>query len=194
MSVTPVIAATRHYEDLRRGRDGRQCIARRERRHCLGRVPRDHGRFRQRQEHAHAHHRLPRRADRGPVFPRRCGGREPRLVRARCGAQPQDRLRVPELQPHSPHDRDRECRTTVGLCGREEGRAPRTRAPRVARGGRVGRSSRPCAESTLRWATTTRRGRAGDGHEPFDHSRRRTHWRTRQRIDERHARSLRRPA
>ena len=40
----------------------------------------------------------------------------------------------------------------------------------------------------------TRRRCAGDGHEPFDHSRRRTHRRTRQRIDERHARSLRCPA
>ena len=103
------------------------------------------GAFGQRQEHADAHHRLPRRPDRGPVLPRRCRRREPRRVRARCRAQPQDRLRVPELQPHSPHDRDRERRASVGLCGRQEGRTPRTRVRRA-----WNRSGWPIVSSTPR--------------------------------------------
>ena len=65
MIATPGHRAARRHQDLRRGRRRGARAARRESRHRAGRLRRDHGRVGQRQEHADAHHRLPRRRHAG---------------------------------------------------------------------------------------------------------------------------------
>ena len=99
------------------------------------RVRRDHGQLGQRQEHADEHPRLPRRADRRALPARRRRRPRHRRGRPRRPAQPQDRLRLPELQPRR---RARRALANVELplayAGLRARRAPqRARSPRSPR-------------------------------------------------------------
>ena len=67
-----------------------------------------------RQEHADAHHRLSRRRHVRSLRARRPRRVAARRLRALGRAEPQDRVRLPELQPHSAHLRVRERRAPDG--------------------------------------------------------------------------------
>ena len=152
----------------RRGaRAGRRLAAHRPRR-----VRGHHGQLGERQEHAHAHPRLPRRPDRRALPARR--RRRPRHPRGRPrrSAQPQDRLRLSELQPGGAHDRAGQRRAAPGLRRPRAPRAPR-RARRRARRGGHGRPPAPSPLRALRRPAAARRGRAGDRHRPRHRARRR---------------------
>ena len=121
-----------HHQDVRRGGDRG---ARRRRGEPGGRPRRlrgDHGRLRLRQVHPDEHHRLPRRAVDGGLPAgrhRRPASRRPSAVQ---DPQPQDRLRLPELQPDRAHQRAAQRRAAAGV---RRGGVPG--AP-VAGAGRVG--------------------------------------------------------
>ena len=98
--------------------DGRHHRARAARRHLHGRARRtggDHGAVRFGQEHADEHPRLPRQADERQLQDR--GGRcQPHERFAAClGPQPQDRFRLPVVQPPAEADGVGECRITDAL-------------------------------------------------------------------------------
>ncbi len=93
-----------------------------------------------RQVDADEHHRLPRRRHRGPLPARRDRRTTPRRTPALPGPQPEDRLRLPELQPDRADYCAAERRAAAGLCRRPLHRADAS-APRRALG-RVGLSDR----------------------------------------------------
>ena len=94
----------------------------------------DHGQLGQRQEHADEHPRLPGPADRRPLPDRRRRRPRHRRRRPRRPSQPQDRVRLPELQPRGSHERPRQRRAAARLRRRDRHdpprSVPRTRWPR----------------------------------------------------------------
>ena len=119
--------------------------ARREPRRRARRVRGGHRTVGLRQVDAHAHPRLPRSADERAVLPRRQGRLADVEGRARGRPQPEDRLRVPGLQPAVAHDGARQRRAAAALQRRredEDGRA----AP--ARDGGARRPSASASAST----------------------------------------------
>ena len=81
-----------------------------------------------------------------------------RRDRARLRAQPEDRLRVPELQPHPSYVRSRQRRAAADVRGTEAGGATAQRVAR-ARGRGPLRPGRPLALGALRRpAAASRRG------------------------------------
>ena len=116
----------------RRLRAGRRVAA-----HPARGLRRDHGQLRQRQDDADEHPRLPGRAHGRPLPARRRRRPRHRRGRPRRPAQPQDRLRLPELQPRAPHDRAGQRRAAAGVRRPAPRRAPapRGRRARVRRHG-----------------------------------------------------------
>ena len=88
------------------------------------------------------------------------------------GPQPDDRLRLPVVQPAAADDRARQRRDAAALPGRVAPRARRAREGR-ARAARHGRSPRPRADRAVRRPAAARRGRPGARHGARAHPRRR---------------------
>ncbi|CAA9433004.1 MAG: ABC-type antimicrobial peptide transport system, ATPase component, partial [uncultured Phycisphaerae bacterium] len=169
-----------HPQDLPRRRDRRA----RAQGHLAGRGPRRargaDGGERVGQEHADEHPRVPRPPDQRRVLARRAGDQRHVQGPARDGPQPQDRLRVPELQPARPHDRARQRRDAAGLHDRRlraRGQAPRGRA---ARARRPRRPDGPPPVAALRRPAAARRDRPGADQPPAAAVRRRAHRQPRQ--------------
>ena len=182
----------RRLEDLRARHHRGPRAARRHAADRARRLRGDHGQLRERQEHADEHPRLPGPADQRPLPDRR--RRHPRHGRGRPRgpAQPQDRVRLPELQPGRPHERARERRTTAGLRRRRPSRPPPSR-PAGARRGRDGEAASPPAVRALGRPAAARRGRACARHQPDDDPRRRAHRQPRLALDRGGPADLRRP-
>ena len=125
---------------------------------------------------ADEHPRLPRPAHRRAAT---CstGAEVARLVAQRAGrvAQPDPRLRVPELQPARAHQRARERGAAARLRGRARARSGSARAPRGARARGPGRAAGPPPEPALRRPAAARGHRARAGERAAAHPRRRAH-------------------
>ena len=107
------------------------------------------------QEHDDEHPRLPRPADRRALPPRRHARRGARRRRARAAPEPDDRLRLPVVQPAAADDRARQRRDAAALPGRlgRRERAARADARRSsgsasATGSTTSRPSCPAASSS----------------------------------------------
>ena len=92
-------------QGLSDGRPDRPRAARRHAHHRAGRVRGGDGPLGLREVHLHEPARLPGRAHRGPLPPGRPGRRRAGRLRARPRPQPEDRLRLPGLQPAGPDER-----------------------------------------------------------------------------------------
>ena len=191
MIGTPVIVLRDLTKVYGAGDDDRARAPRRQPRHRGGRVRRDHGRVGKREEHADAHHRLPRRRHGGSLPARRRRRRHPRLrTRCRCcatarsasssRASTSSRVRRPS--------RTSSCRWSTPTSRRPSGRERAMAA--LAAVGLDGRAD-AMPEPALGRPTATGRDRPGDRHRSRDHPRRRAHRRARQRVDRRGARPLR---
>ena len=97
-------------------------------------------------------------ADRGQVHPQRQVGRGPAAVRARAGAQPRDRVHLPELQSDRRPQRLRERRAAAHLPRHEVGGAQGARDG-GAREGRHGAPRQAPPEPALRRSAAARRRR-----------------------------------
>ncbi len=128
-----------------------------------------------RQVDVDAHPRLPRSADQRAVHPRRQGRLADVEGRARAGAQPENRLRLPGLQPAVAHDRARQRRAAAPLQRRREDEDGRTSQARD--GGAHRRRSRRAVPSLSEPAVgrpaAARRDRARADQRAVDHPRRR---------------------
>ena len=159
--------ATRHLgqeprQDLR-GRRGRGAGASRRQSRCRARrVPGRHRHVRIGQVDVHAHRRVSRPADVGPVLSRR--RRRLAHVEGPAGgrAQQEDRLRVPGLQPAVADLGARQRRAAAAVRRRRaENRGPPQARDGHADGGRPRQSRRPPPESAVGRAAAARRDRAG---------------------------------
>ena len=158
--------AARDPQDLRHRRGHRARAV--ERRRPAGRARRlrgRHGRVGLGQVDADEHHRLPGRPDPGPLPARRAstpaGSR-----RAAAGdhPQPQDRLRLPVVQPDPAHRRRwSNVELPLAYAGVKGRRAARAGAGRAGPG-RAGRPGRAPAVRAVRRAAAAGRDRPGDRH------------------------------
>ena len=181
----PIIEARRIAKTYGAGADRRARAARHQLRDRARRLRRDHGRVGQRQEHADEHPRLSRPADARPLPARRDRRSRARRVRARAGPQPQDRLRLPELQPDPAHlgaRRTSSCRWSTRASSPRSGAV---RADRGAARGRARRADAPPAERAVGRPAAACRHRAGDRDQPGDRPRRRADRQPRHGVDAR---------
>ena len=157
----------RPEEDLPdRRRDRGAGAARRQRGRRAGRVRRRDRAVGLRQVDVHAHPGLPRSADVRRVRARRARRVAPVARRARRRAQPQDRVRLPGLQPAGAHERDRQRRAAAALQPRSRCKASE-RHKRVAGGARRRRPRRaraPPPQPAVGRAAAARGDRARAGH------------------------------
>ena len=107
-----------------------------------------------------------------PLRDRRRGRAPHGRGRSRRPAQPQDRLRLPELQPRAAHERARQRRAAARLRRAAGRRAQTARRAGAALGG-DGPPPRPPAVGALRRPAAARRGRTGDRDQPLADPRRR---------------------
>ena len=135
-------------QGLQDGRARSARAARRLARHRARRVRRRDGAVGIGQVHVHAHRRLPRPADERQLHPRRQGRVEDVEGRAGARAQPEDRVRVPGLQPADAHDGARQRRVAAALP------ASRTASRRAS--GTSARSRRSTRSGWARAITTCR--------------------------------------
>ncbi|MDQ0379111.1 macrolide-specific efflux system membrane fusion protein [Amycolatopsis thermophila] len=120
---------------FRRHRGARAARGRPDR--VAGGVRRDHGRVRVGQVDAAEHPRLPGHPDRRALPARRFRGRRPQRGPVVPAAQPQDRVRVPVVQPAAPGHRVVQCGAAAGV----RGVAPQGAAGTCAGRARPGRTA-----------------------------------------------------
>ena len=141
--------------------------------HRARRVRRDHGQLGQRQEHADAHPRLPRRADRraatcstASTCATSTRTTSPTCATARSASSSR-------LQPRPAHERAGQRRAAARLRGPGRARPPRARASAALDAVGMADRAAPPAVRALRRPAAARRRRAGDRHQPRDDPRRR---------------------
>ena len=130
-----------------------------------------------RQVHLHAHRRLPRQADERRLHPGRQGRLQAVEGRAGARAEPEDRLRVPGLQPADAHHGARQRRAAAALRRQERAetveRHKRAMASLDAVG--LGHAVSPHAEPAVRRPAAARGDRARAGQRAVDYPGGRAH-------------------